>query len=430
MAQFNKNTHDYLNNGRSLFEVVMMADQYGNLVGPANPSGVAVDAFGRARMSNPVTLFDSFNRYQMHEDFVTANTATGSTQYNSNTSEISLIVDNTNGAYVKRETTKVFAYQPGKSLQILTTFVFNQPKPGLRQRVGYFNDNNGIFLEQSESTISFVVRSNGTGTPSDTNRAIQSNWNIDPLDGTGPSLKTLDLTKAQIFWTDIEWLGVGSVRCGFVIDGQLIHCHTFHHANITTGTYMTTACLPVRYEIENISATSGGSSTLKQICSSVISEGGYDLRGRPRSVANTVLTDLATSGTFYNLMSIRLKSDRLDAIVVPKNITVFGKGSNTRIHWKMIEGSTITGGAWVSAGSDSAVEYNSTGTLSGGTTLVEGFIGVDNQSSETASLDSGLFKFQLRRNGFTNAPVIFTLAGTGGANGDDAIGGIVWEEIT
>ena len=192
---------------------------------------------------------------------------------------------------------------------------------------------------------------------------------------------------------------------------------------------MTTACLPVRYEIENI-ATTSGSSTLKQICSSVISEGGYDLRGRPRSVANTVLTDLATSGTFYNLMSIRLKSDRLDAIVVPKNITVFGKGSNTRIHWKMIEGSTITGGAWVSAGSDSAVEYNSTGTLSGGTTLVEGFIGVDNQSSETASLDSGLFKFQLRRNGFTNDPVIFTLAGTGGVNGDDAIGGIVWEEIT
>lgn len=429
MAQFNKNTHTYLDQAKTLFEVVMVADQYGNPVTSGNPSGTAVDAFGRMRISQPITLFDSFNRYQVSESFVTANSATGSYSYSSNTSEVSLSIDTTSGAYVKRETTKVFAYQPGKSLLIFNTFVLNAAKAGLRQRVGYFDDNNGVFLEQSNTAISFVVRSNVTGTPSDTNRAEQSSWNVDPLDGTGPSLKTLDLTKAQIFWSDIEWLGVGSVRCGFVIDGQLIHCHTFNHANQTTGTYMTTACLPIRYEIENITSTSNG-STLKQICSSVISEGGYDLRGRPRSVANTVLTDLATAGTFYNLMSIRLKSTRRDAIVIPKNISVFGKGSNTRIHWRLLQNSTITGGSWISNGDDSAVEYNSTGTLSGGTTLVEGFIGVDNQSSETASIDSGLFKFQLERNGLTGTSTILTLAATGGANGDDALGAIVWEEIT
>lgn len=429
MAQFNKNTHAYLDQAKTLFEVVMVADQYGNPVTSGNPSGTAVDAFGRMRVSNPITLFDSFNRYQMNGGFDTANSATGSTSYDANTSTVSMTLDTTNGAYVKRETKKVFAYQPGKSLLTMNTFVFNQGKTGLRQRVGYFNDSNGVFLEKSANTVSFVVRSSTTGSVSDANRAEQSTWTIDKLDGTGPSLKTLDLTKAQIFWTDIEWLGVGSVRCGFVIDGQFIHCHTFNHANQLTGVYMTTACLPVRYEIENI-ATTASSSTLKQICSSVMSEGGYELMGKPRSVANTTLLDLTTAGTFYNLMSIRLKSDKLDAIVVPKNLSVFGKGNNTRIHWKIVTGGTVTGGSWVSAGSDSSVEYNSTGTLSGGTTLVEGFIGVDAQSSQTAGLDAGKFQFQLERNGFTNTPTVFTLAATGGAAGDDALGALIWDEIT
>lgn len=430
MAQFNKNTHTYLDQAKTLFEVVMVADQYGNPVTSGNPSGTAVDAFGRMRISSPTTLFDNFNRYQLAEFFATANSATTSSYtYDANTSMVSLTVNTTSGAYVKRETKRVFAYQPGKSLLTLNTFVFNEPKAGLRQRVGYFSDTNGVFLEQSNTAISFVVRSNTTGSVVETNRASQSSWNIDKLDGTGPSLKTLDLTKAQIFWTDIEWLGVGSVRCGFIIDGQFIHCHSFHHANHVTGTYMTTGCLPVRYEIENI-ATTASSSTLKQICSTVISEGGYELRGKPRSVANTVMKDLTTSGTFYNLMSIRLKADRLDAIVVPKNIGLVGKGNNTRIHWKILSGTTITGGSWVSAESDSSVEYNSTGTLSGGTTLTEGFIGIEAQASQSASLDSGKFQFQLERNSFTSTPVVFTLAATGGGDGDDAIGAIMWDEIT
>ncbi|NDG32067.1 hypothetical protein EB118_18575 [bacterium] len=435
MAQFNKNTHLYLDQAKTLFEVVMMADQYGNLVGPANPTGMAVDAFGRARSSEPVTLFDSFNRYQINSGFVSSNAANASISYNANTSTVSLNIANTAGSYAYRETTKVFAYQPGKSLQILNTFVMDPPQTGLTQRVGYFGPNNGIFLEQSNSTISFVKRSYITGSVVDT-PANQVDWNLDKLDGTGPSLLTLDLTKPQIFFTDIEWLGVGSVRCGFVINGQLIHCHSFHHANQanTTGTYMTTACLPVRYEIFN-TANTANSSSLDQICTSVVSEGGYELRGRPRSAgqagANT-LYDLATAGTFYPVVAIRLKSDRLDGIVVPKNISLLGVGNNTRIHWKVVSGATVSGGGWISAGSDSAVEYNANGTsMSGGTSLVQGFIGVNNQSGATATLDSGdTFKYQLERNSFTSTPTVLVLAAGGAANGDDVLGAIDWEEIT
>lgn len=430
MAQFRKDTFNYLQDNKTLFEVVMIADQYGNLVGPSNPSGMAVDAFGRARSAQPITLFDSFNRYQVNGGFVTSNTATGNTTYDTNTSTISLNIDTTSGAKVVRETNKVFAYQPGKSLQILSTFVMDEAKDGLRQRVGYFNDENGVFLEQANTNVRFVVRSNITGTPNDTT-VLQENWNIDPLDGTGPSKITLDLTKAQIFFTDIEWLGVGSVRCGFVINGRLIHCHSFHHANIEDSVYMTTACLPIRYEIENTAETDSA-STLNQICSSVISEGGYELRGRPRTIGSSSLFDLPTAGTFYPVTSIRLKSTRMDGIVIPKNISLLGVGNNTRLHWKIVQGATITGGSWTSVGSDSAVEYNAntSATMTGGTELVQGYVGINNQSGETITLDSGLFKFQLERNALANTVTTFTLAVSGAANGDDCLGAIMWEEIT
>jgi hypothetical protein len=153
-----------------------------------------------------------------------------------------LAVTTTSGSKVYRETLRVFPYQPGKSLLILSTFVFNEAKTNLRQRAGYFDNNNGFFLELSGTTLSFVRRSYVSGTLVET-KIPQSDWNTDKLDGTGLSGITLDMTKAQILWSDMEWLGVGSVRMGFVIDGVLITCHTFNHANIISSTYITTATL-------------------------------------------------------------------------------------------------------------------------------------------------------------------------------------------
>lgn len=432
MAIFRKDTYNYLQDNKTLFEVVMIADQYGNMIGPSNPSGMAVDAFGRARTSQPLTLFDDFNRYTMSEQFATSNTSTATYTYNSNTAHVALTVDTTSGAKVIRETKKVFAYQPGKSLQILTTFVFNEPKDNLTQSVGYYDDQNGVFLKQAGNTISFGIRSNITSTPTDTTVA-QGSWNVDNLDGDGPSHLTLDLTKAHIFFTDIEWLGVGSVRCGFVINGQFIHCHTFHHANEETGPYMSTACLPVRYEIENTAETAS-SSTLKQICSAVISEGGYQLRGRQFSAGSSVTSvkDMPTAGTFVPIVSIRLKSANLDGIVLPKDVSLLGVGNNTRLEYRIVAGGALDANAsWTSAGSNSSVEYDISATgITGGRVLKKGFVGINNQSGQTITLADGDFIFQLERDGLANTATVFSLIATGAANGDDALGSIDWEEIT
>jgi hypothetical protein len=434
VAQFRKDKHQYLPDGKTIFEVVMLSDQYGNLVGSTNPSGVAVDAFGRSRQSQPLTLFDSFHRYEENQKFSTANTAGGTYSFDANEATIDLVVDGTSGAKVQRETNRVFAYQPGKSLLIMNTFVMADPQANLAQRVGYYNDDNGVFLEQVGTTIRFGIKSKVTGTVQ-YEYANQADWNIDTLLGavpSSPSQKTLDLTKAQIFWTDIEWLGVGSVRCGFVIDGQLIHCHTFHHANRIDTTYMTTACLPVRYEIENI-GTESVTSTLKQICTTIISEGGYEVRGKGRSYGQEPANQrrVTTAGTYYPLISLRLKSDKLDGIVVVKDIDI--APINSAVYkYRIVANTTITGAVWTSAGSDSAVEYdaNNSSTISGGVTLASGLIQATNQSAASIKLDGEIFKYQLERNGLAGTPTVLTLAITAGTSSSNVVATMDWQEFT
>jgi hypothetical protein len=415
----------------------MLSDPYGNRIGPANPSGMAVDAFGRARVTTPLTLFDSSHRYRDNGLWSTSNTAGTSYAFNQNEGLVNLNVTTGANQEIIRETVKVFSYQPGKSLQVLNTFVMQPAKTGLRQRVGYFGANNGIYLEQSNSDIYFVERSWNTGALVET-RVPQSSWNIDTLLGnvnSSPSHRTLDLTKAQILFSDIEWLGVGSVRCGFVIDGQLIHCHSFHHANFITSTYISTASLPVRYEIKNTGVTSSN-STLKQICTSVISEGGYELRGSQQAIQTAIGSprDLTTLGTYYPVISLRLKTspNRLDAIVILTALSLMGITNNANYNWKVVTGGTTTGGSWVDAGSDSAVEYNLTGTsFAGGRTMASGFLNGSAQgSTPTDILKEALFKFQLERNGLTSTPYELTLVAAADNAGADIYASMDWEEIS
>jgi hypothetical protein len=394
-----------------------------------------IDAFGRLRTSTPFTLFDSSHRFDDNELWSTATATSGTATFNSAQGLVDLDVTAASGSEVVRETTKVFSYQPGKSLLVLSTFVMSAAKTNLRQRVGYYGVNNGYYLELNNTTVSFVERSFVTGAVVNTPVA-QASWNVDPMDGSGPSGITLDLTKAQILFMDLEWLGVGTVRIGFVINGNFYVCHKFHHANIIATTYITTASLPLRYEITNTGATSGA-STLKQICSTVLSEGGYQLNGLQQAIGLPVTTpkNLAVAGTFYPIVSIRLKTspDRLDAIVICTAISVIAT-SSANYNWQVIASGTTTGGTWVSAGTGSSVNYNITGTsFAGGRVLASGYFSVSNQgSTQVDILKEALFKTQLERNGLTSTPYELTIvvASDAGGGGGNVLASMDWEEIS
>ena len=390
-----------------------------------------IDAFGRLRVSTPFTLFDSSHRFADNGLWSTATATGGAATFNSSQGLVDLAVTAASGSEVVRETTKIFSYQPGKSLLVLNTFVMSAAKTGLRQRVGYYGAENGYYLEQNDSTVSFVERSSVSGSLVDTPVA-QASWNVDPLNGSGPSGITLDLTKAQILFMDLEWLGVGTVRIGFVIDGNFYVCHKFQHANIIASTYITTASLPLRYEITNTAATSGA-STLKQICSTVLSEGGYELRGLQQAVGTPITSPrtLTTGGTFYPIVSIRLKSTRLDAIAVATAISVIGNTS-ANYNWQVVSSGTTTGGSWVSAGTNSSVEYNLTGSsFTGGRILASGFFtATANTSVSVDILRAALFNNQLERDGLTGTPNEFTVILAAGTNNETAFVSMDWEEIS
>lgn len=397
---------------------------------------VQLDAFGRFRVSTPLTLFDSSHRYKDNNLWSSLTAVSATYAFNQNQGLMDLTVTAASGSSVIRETTKVFTYQPGKSLLVLNTFVFAPSATNLRQRTGYFGADNGIYFQMDDATISFVERSLVTGSPSETTVPMSA-WNIDKMDGTGPSGFTLDVTKAQISWTDIEWLGVGTVRCGFVIDGKFVHCHSFHHANKIASTYITTASLPLRYEITNKAATTGATTrTMKQICSSVISEGGYELNGLQQAVGTVITTakTLSAAGTYYPVVSIRLKASRLDAIIILTALSMMPI-STGNFSWRVIaSGTTGGGGAWQDAGVDSAVEYKLDGTsITGGRILAQGYLTANStfgNSSITNILKESLFKFQLERNGLTNTPYEITLALAASTGGETTHASMDWEEIS
>jgi len=197
---------------------------------------------------------------------------------------------------------------------------------------------------------------------------------------------------------------------------------------------MTTASLPVRYEIKNTAATANN-STMKQVCTSVMSEGGYELRGLQQAVGTAIGTGYlcANAGTYYPIVSIRLKSTALDAIVIPTAASMLGKGNGIDFSWRMIAGGTVSNTvAWTDAGTNSSVEYTlSANAITGGRVLATGYFNSSTQSSPTVDiLKQALFQFQLERNTFTSTPEPFTIAIAAGTATSNCYAAIDWEEIS
>jgi hypothetical protein len=312
--------------------------------------GNNVDAFGRIRVSNPLTIFDSKNIMSQNTLFNATTANGGSVTYTSNKSTVNLNVTEAASSKTVRQSNRVMSYQPGKSLLIFNTFVMNTLTANLKQKVGLFDANNGIFFYADGTTLKIVRRTYTSGAAVDT-EISQSSWNGDILNGTGASGFTLNAATSNILFIDIEWLGVGSVRVGFVINGQLITAHTFYNANSLTTVYMQTANLPIRYEIERAGTLTAGTYTLQQICSSCISEGGYSPQGLEEMIGTGTVSagvNLATANTYYNIATIRIKTARPYAVIVPSGVDVLNI-SNGDFEW----------GLFVNATPSSAFSYTS-----------------------------------------------------------------------
>ena len=379
-----------------------------------------LDAFGRLRVSQPHTLFDSQQRFGLDRSFVSNTASGGSISFIPTQSSANLTVVNTSGSYAARETRYVFKYQPGKSQLSMMTFVMAPQSSGnLRQQVGYYGAENGYFLQLTDQ-LYICERSNVTGTVTHSNVA-QSSWNGDKLNGSGASTISLDMTKSQIFFLDIEWLGVGSVRTGFVINGQFIVAHTFHHANIVPNAYITTASLPVRYEIQALSSSAPATSNLTQICSTVISEAGYT---EPLTLFSNLatFTSLTVGTSWIPLISIRLDPSRLDSIAIMKQIELVLTTADTLqwALWSNVTTTSLTGENFTVPPNNGGGVIGKSATALDITNCWQVASGIVTNSTGGATASSNLelngYFAQLGRDSFSRTPEIFTLAvirGTG-----------------
>jgi hypothetical protein len=358
------------------------------------------DGFDRLRTSRPNTLFE-INATTGKLPYLVDEVVTGSavSTANTNNSYIRMAVSTT-GDKVVRQTCEYIPYQPGKSRMMLFSTVLeakNGGSPGVICRVGCFDSSvektfsgaeapgNGCFFQLDNKTLSAVIRLNNTDLMKD-----KLDWNYDNFNGNGPSGFTVnDFSKAVILAIDQEWLGVGTVRFGFFIKGKFRLGHVFNHSGIglpiSTGIkvpYTKTAKLPIRYEI---STSSNVNAEMSMICSTVISEGGYEPKGIMFSVGKA--TELTISP--YNIdpigirpiISIRLRQEEPynRKTLILKTMTLY-TSTVYPLQWDLyiLPNSTkLTGADWKKNDiNNSCAEYDRTATavdLTGSLLLGSGY---------------------------------------------------------
>ena len=343
----------------------------------------AADAFGRLRVSEAFTLGDYKHTYGIDPNFRDTLSNGGTVTHITNQAAARLATTNDASSRAIHQTKMYHNYMPGKSQLIKSTINFYSATANVTKRTGYYDDLNGIYFEQTGTgELAFVIRTDTSGTASDARRAIQSSWNKDRCDGTGPSGFNLDITKTQIFFTDFQWLGVGRVRCGFVHDGQIIVAHEFYNSNNLPTVYMSNPNLPIRCEILNTGATAG--AFFDQICSTVVSEGGYVENGIDFSIdSGQTSQSITVANGMYPVVAIRLKNTFRGypnrVVVRSGNINVYAE--EFPAYWALFKLSnlsaiTLSSSTWISASADSAVEYNLTATaFTGGDRLDGGIVG-------------------------------------------------------
>lgn len=401
----------------------------------------SVDAFGRQRVSEPFTLGDYKHVFGI-EDQLFINKTNGDGNITNNINHSSTILSaTTSGSYAIHQSKMYHHYMPGKSQVILESFVFGAAVSGSTKRIGYFDDYNGIFLEQDATgSLQFVIRSatNGTGSLTE-QRVKQQNWNVNTLLSDDFNL---DITKTQLLYIDFQWLAVGRVRCGFVHKGVTFICHVFDHTNILNVAYMQNPNLPVRCEIRN-SVNTIIASSMEQICSTVMSEGGYAESGKAYSVSNERFRTL-TSGSTLPVLAIRLKNSVNGlpnrAFVRIQEAAIFTDQQSIRyLLTKLPSGSMLTtASAWIPVdNNDSVVEYNVSATAySDGKPLLTGFVGANslniNQANPLVQTHAGVSNKQnfIAQNYTSTDSEIYVLVAKNMTADSTNIGGtMLWSEI-
>lgn len=393
-----------------------------------------LDAFGKLRVTNPSTLLDirfpgqtdgSFNFLKNNLQICDASgVSTGpaiTRTYGNSKLIIQMPFTGASSKYFISQSRTYSVYQPGKSLLIMATGVFD-PAGGngnintfrtslansgdtISSRIGYYDFSasslssnipvvkNGIFFQINYNNIGGVqTRTLSFNIQNDTlTQATQSFWNIDKMDGTGPSGLNLNFTNSQLLVMDMEWLGVGRVRFGFYAYGRIQYCHQILNLNSLIQPYTNSINLPICYSLCGTSAGSTFTGNLTQICSTVISEGGYNPSGKPFNIlsSSTNITNNVPANAETPILFLRGgTSNYYHQKIIPSGLAMICTDSANLILFRLLlfqDGLSLASSgnvtpSWLQVNSNSVAQYANAYT--GGGTF---------SSSNAILLDSGYF---------------------------------------
>lgn len=391
-----------------------------------SPDSKAADAFGRFRVSESTVICNnSFTQNDQAGAFSSTLVSGGTITRNANTVSMDLAVTSASGSSVIYQTKRRQRYNPGQSFLTLITGKFEVAKTNLRQRLGYFDEANGVFFEMNGTDISVVRRSSVSGSVVDT-KIEKANWNMDKLDGEGESEAILDMTKQQIFVIDFQWLGSGRIRFGFNIDGVTVYVHEITNANLLDVPYSQSGRLPNRFEITNTGATSGA-STLRITCLSTISEGQVAAPSVQRSVNRGISSvNISGIGTFNPIISLRLKSANSKAEIIPRSFSAFNR-NNDPILVELVVNPTLTGASWTSVSDDSIAEVDTSATAVSGGEVIESFYVSAQARDKQINLNRDILGLYSDIDGVSD---IITVRATEITAGAQVYGTITFDEVT
>lgn len=346
-----------------------------------------LDAFGRLRTSELITQLDvkqSIDDQPLILDKETV--GTGSATYEQTHSRTNMTTTSSSDAVVV-QTKQRATYITGKSQLIFITFAHMDHQTSVDKYIGYFNSStsspytsglDGLFLKSDGSDYTLEIWRDGVATE----QQARANWD-DPMDGTGKSKITLDFGKTQILCIDFEWLGVGRVRFGFIVDGQFVPVWSFNNANNKDNVYMQNPNHSIRWQIEQNAGTAG---RLEAICGSVSSEGSINELAKTFSVNNgTTALSATVAGTKYMGVALRLADPSVFVKIV--DVAMLGLSNDAYI-WELILNPTIAGSPSWSSVTNSQIEYwfgATANTVTGGTgtVIANGFGSAEsNQTSD------------------------------------------------
>ena len=369
-----------------------------------NPSSL-VDSFGRGRVSEPKIFFNSDFAYDANPLwFVSSITGTGSFAKTVGESSVTLSTGGTaSGVGVAYQTKQYFRYEPGKGRLCLLSGLLGAQITNVRSRFGNFDANNGAFFEM-DGTLgpSIVLRSNVSGSVVDT-KITQSEWNIDPMNGAGPSGVNVNFANMTIFWLEENCSGVGCVRYGFVVNGVVQACHEIYSDNKTTVLGTNTLSLPLRQEIYNTGSASG-INTSKIVIMALSNEGGGDIIPSYIHYVATNGPNFLTVGTTpVPILSVQPKllfagqTNRIHFILDKFGVWTSG----ATVHFYLLYNATLTGANFVSVDPTSSTNLDTSATaVSGGTEIHASYaVPGNNPEIEDNLKDSVVLPFTLDING-------------------------------